>query len=498
MQKVINRFKQFLSADWCFIGVIVFFIFHGYVENENVVPFTSLLPLWANLLGIGLVLFLINRLLLGNKRKANVFTTIVLIIVLFFGVVQDFLFQFRILAAITRFRVFIPLSLLLIIIGFIWVKMTKQPLNKMVLFLNTLLVIYLLVDAGALIKSNLFTSKPQQNHLTKYNLSICDTCSKPPVYLLLFDSYFGSHGLKEFFHYDNTRFEKALTDQGFHVIKASHSNYKFTVFSMASLLNMEYLPGIGEPVLNNHYAYNTALTTIKENAVCQYFSNLGYKINNYSIFDIRDIPAGYSSGVLPEKVQLITSQTMYYRVSQHLPFFLSKKGLKTIRTKDIEKSFIRNTEQTLEQTLAYSRSKDKTPVFTYLHIMMPHFPFLLDSVGNPSGFLQKKGILPQDSIDNMFLQYEVYANKIITGFINRLQQETAGKAVVLLMSDHGYQESVRKNEKLPFYNLNAIYLPQKNYQGWYNGISNVNQFRVLFNTLFHGQIPLLTDSVITH
>ena len=134
MQTVVNRVKQFLSADWCFIGVIVFFIFHGYAENENVVPFTSLLPLWAKLLGIGLVLFFISRLLLGNKRKANVFTTIVLTVVLFFGVVQDFLFQFRILATITRFRIFVPLSLVLIVIAFIWVKKTKQPLSKMVLF----------------------------------------------------------------------------------------------------------------------------------------------------------------------------------------------------------------------------------------------------------------------------------------------------------------------------------------------------------------------------
>jgi hypothetical protein len=497
MQTIINRFKQFLSADWCFIGVIVFFIFHGYAENENVVPFTSLLPLWAKLLCIGILLFFISRLLLGNKRKANVFTTIVLIIVLFFGVVQDFLFQFRILATITRFRVFVPLSLLLIFIAFIWVKKTKQPLSKFVLFLNTLLMIYFWVDAGTLIKSDLFTSKPQRSHLTKYNLSLCDTCSKPPVYLLLFDSYFGSRGLKEFFHYDNTRFEQGLTGQGFHVVQASLSNYKFTVFSMASLLNMDYLPEIGDPVLNNHYGYNTALTTIKENAVAQYFSSLGYKINNYSIFDIRDIPAGYSSGVLPEKVQLITSQTLYYRVSRHLPDFLSKQGMQTPERKDIESSFKRGLKNTLDQTLASSRSGNSTPVFTYLHIMMPHFPFLLDSLGNPSGFLEKKNVLPKDSIDKMFLQYEVYANKIIAPFVSRLKQETGGKAVILLMSDHGYQEATGKNEKLPFFNLNAVYLPQKNYQGWYNGISNVNQFRVLFNTLFHQQIPLISDSVVT-
>ncbi len=78
----------------------------------------------------------------------------------------------------------------------------------------------------------------------------------------------------------------------------------------------------------------------------------------------------------------------------------------------------------------------------------------------------------------MFMQYEVYTNKVISTFITRLQNATVSKAVVLLMSDHGYQEATGKNEKLPFYNLNAIYLPQKNYEAWYNGISNVNQFRV--------------------
>lgn len=50
---------------------------------------------------------------------------------------------------------------------------------------------------------------------------------------------------------------------------------------------------------------------------------------------------------------------------------------------------------------------------------------------------------------------------------------------------------------MPFYNLNAVYLPQKSYSGWYNGINNVNQFRVLLNTLFHQQMPLLADSIVT-
>ena len=366
------------------------------------------------------------------------------------------------------------------------------------MFLNTLLLIYLVVDAGLLIKNNFLHPKSESAQLAKYKLSVCDTCQKPPVYLIIFDSYFGSQGLNEFFHYDNSGFERFLTDQGFHVVKASHSNYKYTAFSMASLLNMQYLGNIGTPDLSNYYGYNTALSAIKSNVVTQYFASQGYKINNFSIFDIKDIPAGFSSGVLPEKVQLITSQTMYYRVNAWLPFFLRKNKLITVKVKEgVEKRIVNRNKEDLEQSIPKGFTKDNTPVFTYIHIMMPHYPFIVDSSGNRSGFLEKKDFLPQDSINKMFLQYEVYTNKIITDHIARLQKETGGKAVVLLMSDHGYQDAITDNKVLPYYNLNAVYLPQRNYQAWYNGISNVNQFRVLFNTLFHQQLPLLADSVVT-
>jgi phosphoglycerol transferase MdoB-like AlkP superfamily enzyme len=71
--------------------------------------------------------------------------------------------------------------------------------------------------------------------------------------------------------------------------------------------------------------------------------------------------------------------------------------------------------------------------------------------------------LSKDSIDQLFLQYEVYVNKRISTFIATLKKETAGNAVILLMSDHGYKDAkVANDATMPFYNLNAVYLPQKN------------------------------------
>ena len=96
-----------------------------------------------------------------------------------------------------------------------------------------------------------------------------------------------------------------------------------------------------------------------------------------------------------------------------------------------------------------------------------------------------------------FLQYQVYTNKKVTEFITQLQKETAGKAVILLMSDHGYQPAYEKEKKLAYYNLNAVYLPNRQYSGWYPGISNANQFRVLFNTLYDQRLSLLKDTIVT-
>ncbi|HYE54213.1 MAG TPA: hypothetical protein VD996_05190, partial [Chitinophagaceae bacterium] len=65
-------------------------------------------------------------------------------------------------------------------------------------------------------------------------------------------------------------------------------------------------------------------------------------------------------------------------------------------------------------------------------------------------------------------------------------------AVILLMGDHGYKHSKDKGR---YQTLNAVYLPSKNYSGWYEGMTHVNQFRVLFNAVFDQRLPLLKDSL---
>ena len=97
--------------------------------------------------------------------------------------------------------------------------------------------------------------------------------------------------------------------RGFYVAKQSRSNYNYTPFSVASILNMKYLdlnmakkaPG------NIDYCYQQ----IRNSDVTNFLIANGYTFSNYSIFDFKDRPAISYDSFLPYNTSLITSQTFF-------------------------------------------------------------------------------------------------------------------------------------------------------------------------------------------
>lgn len=486
-----KRVKSLLENNWHFIGVIFFFLLHGYNEHRGLIALQELLICFLQLALTGMIIYWIMKLLLKQPDKVGLFTSFVVVLVLFFGALQDHLATVRLLNNLSRLQYFLPLNLLAVVLLLLWLKKTTVRLVNLVRFINLLLVIYLVVEFFLLLVPFRNTAKEDIRPATA-GLIRCDTCERPPVYLVLLDAYFGQEGMQRFFQYENTMFEDSLREKGFHVVKRSRSNYASTIYSMGSMLNMEYLRLDGPPTIKNHFGYSAAVSALRNNKVCRHFEELGYTIINHSNFDLQHVQAGYRSGLLPDNIRLITQQTMYYRVAKYLPLLLMRKGWMPGLQQESETLFVENNEKMMAQTLAESVATVAKPVFTYVHLMMPHEPFAYDSTGVRRSTTNDTGL----QANNAFLQYQVYTNKRINDFIGRLQAATEGKAVILLMSDHGYRPSYGKDPQLPFVNLNAVYLPQGNYEGWYDGLSNVNQFRVLFNTLYHQQLSLLKDSLV--
>lgn len=488
------RLKKGLTTNWHFIGVILFFVLHGYAEYGRFISFGLVVWLLVKLIAGGLVLFGLGSWLFRSKRKAGLFTSLFFIMLLFFGVFQDTFEGLPLLHKLSPRKILAPVCLLVLLLVFFLLRRTKWPLNRPVLFINVLLVVYMLIDIGTIVRHTVAPPDWYPQPLPA-QLTACDTCTKPPVYLIILDEYMGSYGLQQYFAYNNQLFEDSLQQQGFRVLQNTRSNYPYTVYSMFSTLNMKYL-AIGNVHKREHDAYRMSVTGIKFNPVCDYLSSLGYAIFNHSPFELKQQQSAYHSILLADNINLLTSQTIWSRLAPDVPNRLAKAGLAPSLVQRIEDDFWRDNERMLQETLDKAAQPGRVPAFHYVHVMMPHNPYLMDSTGRRTmPYALRKLITPQEA-GNDYLQYLVYTNRRILRFIRELQQLEKGKAVILLMSDHGSRGTQHKDKKLMYYNLNAVYLPNGNYTGWYDGMTNVNQFRVLFNTLFHQRLPLLKDSIV--
>jgi hypothetical protein len=186
---------------------------------------------------------------------------------------------------------------------------------------------------------------------------------------------------------------------------------------------------------------------------------------------------------------------MYYQVKKNLPYFLARYAKFTGMANDLAERYIEINEQRLTKTLEEAKSNPQKPSFTYLHLNMPHVPYAYDSSGN-NVLVKWLGNLTLKQKDEMYLEYLIYTNKRIAGFIDSLQAKTNHKAVIILMSDHGYREALNKTLALAHDNFFAIYQPQSNAAFQKDSITAVNTFRILLTDLFKENLPPIKDSLV--
>ena len=193
--------------------------------------------------------------------------------------------------------------------------------------------------------------------------------------------YSSTTALKQTWNYDNSDLDSFLVRKGFRLIPHSRSNYNFTEFSIASMLNMEYLE-IPNPLACTIKDYNRCFELIKSNQVCAILNSIGYEIVNYSIFDLQKNPSPIKEDFLPLKTKLITSQTFIGRFEKDLLYHLLT-GPFEIKwmSKNLVFSTYRNNQKIINTVLNDTVNQSRNPRFVYTHIQMPHPPFFFDKDG---------------------------------------------------------------------------------------------------------------------
>lgn len=489
-----NFIKGILKSKGHFVWVVLFFVLNGYAGFIGYIPFTDIIILFFQYLLLAVIVYFVCSKFFKDKNNAAVYASLFMILFLFFEDLRIFLARWKWIAPISALKFYFPLVFVILAAGFFFFKRIRKPLARVSMLLNAAAITGVFIYA-VIVSGKIISLSNKKNSIAAKNS--CDTCAKPSVYFIVLDEYFGSKGLKEFFNYDNSWFENKLAEKGFAVISNSNSNYHFTVFSMCSILNMDYLNDIGEQSVYNQYGYYKSILGIRQNEVCKIFEQQGYDIVNYSDADINGHPAGLGYELLFPKKALLTNRTLYYQFRRNLPYFFARYGNSKKLTEQLNQRAIWANEERMKATLDEAGKQHDKPLFNYLHLNMPHVPYVYDSTGKNVMYKWYTN-LSQDEKDDMYLSYLVYVNKRMTSFIDSLQKATNNKAVIILMSDHGYRDvlHVTHQMKLAHSNLFAAYNPYGKGGFVRDSITSVNTFRILFNDIFKTSYPMVKDSLV--
>jgi len=134
-----------------------------------------------------------------------------------------------------------------------------------------------------------------------------------------------------------------------------------------------------------------------------------------------------------------------------------------------------------------------SPKLVFVHILSPHPPFVFGPNGEPVSAAEFETASPGTARDNPLLQayadQVTYLNKRLLEGLEIILAESEPRPVILLMGDHGWADR-NMEDKLSI--LNAYLVPPDAAAQLGQTITPVNSFRVIFDTVFggsYGQLP---------
>lgn len=471
-----------------FLLLPLFFIFHEFVQHFFLISVTGAIGQLLVYLVCSIVIAFLVRLYFRDTGKALFYTFFLMAMNFFFGYLHDairFLFP---ASFIVKYSFILSLLAIMFVVFAVFLKKSRSLSSKIVSFLNLLLIVLLIIDAGTLLYKIAHLAGEKKDSLA---LRYSSGESKPPdVYFIITDEYAGDKDLKEVCNFDNKLFLDSLSSLGFFVAKNSISNYNYTVHSMGSILNMDYVKGGKDPIVKALPLH--PLKLIYENKVTESFKNAGYEIYNYSAFDIKNYPSENPNMFVPANTRLFTSQTLISRIKKDA--FLSVAINMNIES--IVKSFayenLHYNEGVYNQTVNLLNVQHARPRFVYTHLEMPHFPYYYDGRAELFTYEKLRQYQPGDTA--AYVGYLKYTNSLLLNLVNEILLKSKAPPIIILMSDHGYRSYPGDQVSYSFLNLFSVYFNDKNYSVFNDSLSGVNVFRAIFNAKFGQNMPMLRDS----
>ncbi len=322
------------------------------------------------------------------------------------------------------------------------------------------------------------------------NLEDLNSMEKPDVYYILLDGYGGTKRMKTDLGFDNYEFLSELTDRGFFAPDLSSSNYPSSKHSMASIFSMDYLPSKEKKQSNKDHSL--LISEIwKNNEVMRNFSYLDYTIINFQPNGFITQEYGFTDQIFCQQEELKQSKFI-------------KTLLRTTILSYFNNQLVLNADRAsilcgFSEISNLKEGYDKQ-IFVSMHLRLPHPPYVF----GPNGeyvFASKVQTEEGSFVDEeKYVDSIKFANKKILEVIDKILGNNK-PSIIIVQSDHGYDFGINYENpsklslKQRFSNLNAIYLPNDNKDIFYEGITPVNTFRIIFNEYFDASYKILEDKM---
>jgi hypothetical protein len=443
---------------------------------------------------------LLAKVCFRNWHKAAFFTVVAELVFVSYGQVFDLLKNSSFGSSLAHHRFLIIASCIIIGLAVIISIRMKNPFRwthtlNLVMAIFVILPIYQIVSAKI---SDLKNTQQQSdlinNNQKEFHLQAQEN---PDIYYIILDSYTRGDALLSDYQFDNTDFLTKLRDMGFYVADCSRSNYAHTRLSLASSMNLDYLQNLGLDFTSGTLNINSLTPYILNSLLQNELSKLGYKTvafqTGYPFTDMKNanyyIRTDSSQFFSPylESFEYLFLQNSAFRIilntqTRFVDRYITPLGILhadyRIRIQNIFKDLP-------------EIAKIASPKFVFVHLDIPHHPFLFlpDGSVNPDPSYYPPLLAPSniELRKTGYINQVQYVNLMVIRVLEGIFTNSENPPIIILQGDHGM--SVEARDKI----LNAIYMPNGGMDDLYPSISPVNTFRVIFNNYFGTTLPLLED-----
>ncbi|MBI2050333.1 MAG: hypothetical protein HYT31_00830 [Parcubacteria group bacterium] len=493
--------KRSLSIAHPFLLAIFPFLFF-WTNNPAELDFSNVIIPILMTLGITAIVLINAYLLLKNPHKAAVGTSLLLIFFFSYGYIYEALLEFSIGGVeLGRARYVLPTYGIVFVTLTISVIVTRKRLRLLSEFLNVVAVALIAISLFSVIPG-LFKEKTFVPHASVVNsVSVADSgaaASKPDIYYIILDAYGNEKTLRDYYNYDNSSFISALRNRGFYIPDKSTSNFAVTHVSLSSSLNMEYVNYLTDVVAGKDRNFDATGPLIENNKASQFLKSRGYSYVNFrSIWGPRRLnpyaDANFQGGKFDELSMLIINTTLLRAGLLYPPIHAYV--------------FSDYREQILYQFNQLAQMPEFTdvegPKFLYAHIMAPHPPFLFGPNGEPvldtPLQLAPENFGWSEDEKQRYINQVTFVNKKVLALVDQLLTKSETEPIIIIQGDHGPWSTAGEDRSTGrFYRermriLNAYYMPGNGETNFYETITPVNTFRIIFNTYFDGDFDILKD-----